>query len=577
MEWSKNARYWLAIIVLACVVYVPGLSNSFTYLDDHVQVVENPFVRSLNFESIKGIFTTYFVGMYQPVTTIIYAATNTFFGMKPTAFHGLSLLLHIINSLLVFKLLRSFLKSNNLPVVLTAVFVTHPMQVESVAWVSAFSNLLFSFFFLLAFWFYIRYKNEGNIKFWTYCLVLFILSCLSKSAAVIFPIVLFAYDYFSSAKFELKLFFQKIPFLLISLIFGIVTLLGRETAGHLSDLSAAFSSIDRVFLVSNSFLFYPIKFLLPYPLSAFYPYPELTDGHLPSLFYLSPILLIVIALGLFKVRNKKLIIFGSFWFIITIFLVLQFVPFGNQITTDRYIYLPLFGLLLILGSALQKVKESNLLVAAVIPIFILTTTSFQRVQIWQNDQTLWESVIETHPTVSQAYNNLGSFALKQNQSQQAFNYFNQAIQIQPNYADAYSNRGNLYAQAGNSSAAIKDFDTAIRLRPHADAYFNRANEFSNLNRLNEAISDYSESIKLDPRADSYTNRAFAYLKIQKVTLAQQDLKKAQQINPRYARAYFLEGIIEQNIGNKNAACSAFLKAANLGEANARKTYNQNCN
>ena len=257
--------------------------------------------------------------------------------------------------------------------------------------------------------------------------------------------------------------------------------------------------------------------------------------------------------------------------------MLQFVPFGNQITTDRYIYLPLFGLLLILGSALQKVKESNLLVAAVIPIFILTTTSFKRVQIWQNDQTLWESVIETHPTVSQAYNNLGSFALKQNQSQQAFNYFNQAIQIQPNYADAYSNRGNLYAQAGNSSAAIKDFDTAIRLRPHADAYFNRANEFSNLNRLNEAISDYSESIKLDPRADSYTNRAFAYLKIQKVTLAQQDLKKAQQINPRYARAYFLEGIIEQNIGNKNAACSAFLKAANLGEANARKTYNQNCN
>ena len=577
MNLSKNIRYGLTIVIVACIIYIPGFSNSFTYLDDHVQVVENPFIKSLSYESIKGMFSTYFVGMYQPVTTLFYAIVNSLFGLQPEAYHGLSLLLHIANSLLVFKLLQQFFNSKNVNFLLTLIFVVHPMQVESVAWVSAFSNLLFSFFLLLAFWHYIQYQKEQDLKYNIYYFIFFLLSCLSKSAAVVFPIILIAQDLFISGGFKIKQLLQKLPLLGVSIAFGLVTIFGRESAGHLSDLAQTYTVLDRIFLVCHSFLFYPIKFLIPLQLSAFYPYPQLTGGQLPILYYVSPILLIGIAVALFIFRSKKLLLFGALWFAISIFLVLQFVPFGNQITTDRYVYLPMFGLLLIIGYFVKKVKTKNLLLFASVPIVLFTTQSLQRVNIWQNDKKLWTSVIETHPTVSQAYNNLGSFALKQNQRKEAFNYFNLAIKLQPNYADACSNRGNLYAQSGNSEAALKDFNKAIGLKPHADAYFNRANEYSNLNRLQEAISDYSKSIELQARADSYTNRAFTYLKTQQIALAQKDVKMAQTLDPNYGRAYFLEGVIEQNIGNKNAACSAFLQAANLGETNAKKAYNQACN
>ena len=576
MKWDKSILYSFAIAIIACAIYLPGINNSFTFLDDHVQVVGNPFIKSLDFNSIKGIFSNFFVGMYQPVTTLLYAVTHSLFGINPTAFHLLSLLIYVVNSIIVFKLLQHFLNSKKLSFLLCILFLVHPMQVESVAWVSAFSNLLFSFFFLTAFWSYINYQANRKIKYLVLCFILFLLSCASKSAAVVFPIILLSYDYYLSKEVNLKLLLQKIPFLAISVLFGVLTIFGRETAGHLSDLTETFSAWDRVFLVSHSFLFYPTKFILPYQLSAFYPYPALNNGSLPLLYYLSSILIIILFTTIILLRKKRLLVFGASWFIITIALVLQFVPFGNQITTDRYIYLPLFGLLLILGFLLQKVKDSKLILLFSIPLILLSFMSFQRVQIWKNDEALWTSVIETHPNVSQAYNNLGSYALKSNKGKKAFDYFNQAIRIQPNYADAYSNRGNLFAQDGRSDAAMKDFNKAIQLKPHADAYFNRANEYSKLNQLNKAISDYTKSIELDPKVDSYTNRAFTYLKLKNIELARQDLKTAQKLNPNYGRAYFLEGVLEQNLGNSAAACTAFLKAANFGEKSAKEAYSKTC-
>ena len=576
MKWDKRILYYSTIAIIACVLYLPNINNSFTFLDDHVQVVENPFIKSLDFQSVKGIFSSFFVGMYQPVTTLFYTITFALFGLNPSAFHLLSLLFHVANSWLIFKLLNCFFTNQNLSFLLCLVFLVHPMQVESVSWISAFSNLLFSFFFLAAFWTYLKYSQQQKASSLILCFGLFVLSCLSKSAAVVFPVALIAFDFFKTGTLKWKLLLQKLPFFAVSILFGIITIFGRETAGHLSDLTAAYSSFDRVFLVSHSVLFYPAKFLFPSQLSSFYPYPTFSHGVLPTLYYLSPVVLIGLGVVTYVKRENHLLLFGIMWFLITIALVLQFVPFGNQITTDRYLYLPLFGLLVLLGSVLQKLKNSKWLWFSILPLLVFSFLSFQRTHIWENDEKLWKSVIKTHPSVSQAYNNLGSYVLKQNKNKQAFDYFNQAIQIQANYADAYSNRGNLFAQAGRSGEAMKDFNKAIQLQPHADAYFNRANEYSKLNRLDQAILDYSRSIELQPRADSYTNRAFTYLKLKKISLAREDLSSAQKLSPSYGRAYFLEGILEQNLGNKADACAAFLKAANFGDKNAAQAYSQSC-
>ena len=576
MKPLSEKLFFFLLFLLLLFVYFKSLFFNFTYLDDYVQVVENPYIKSLNLGSFKKIFSNTFVGMYQPATTTLYAFVHSIFDTNPLGYHIFSLMFHFMNALLVFKVLKFLFERKELTYLLTLIFALHPMQVESVSWVSAFSNLVYSFFFLLSFLWYLKFlrKKENSVYFVS--LLFFVLACFSKSAAVTLPVILILVDIFQNKSFSKVRWINKIPFFIISLIFGLITLLSRETAGHLSDLSTDFDIVDRVFLVAHSILFYPVSFVFPFHLSAFYPYPELVNGSLPLLYYLSLPTIIIIGFLLYYFRKQERIWFGTFWFLITIALVLQLIPVGNQIVTDRYIYLPMIGLLILAGSILRKTDQKYIKLLLIFPLFF-AYLSFERTGIWQNDETLWKSVLEKYPNVSQAYNNLGSYALKQNQPDKAFNYFNRAIQLQPNYADAYSNRGNLFAQSNNSEQAIKDFTTAVSLKEHADAYFNRANEFSKLGRIDEAISDYSKSIRLSPKVDSYTNRAFAYLKSGKVNLAEKDLQQALSLNPEFSQAYFLKGIVEQQKGNRLAACNLFQKAIQLGSENAKTAYQQSCN
>lgn len=572
----QQLLFFIACIICSIAVYHSGLFFQFTYLDDYVQVVDNPSIKALDFSSIQQIFTTTTVGMYQPMTTLFYAVIYSIAEHNPFAYHLSSLIIHLLNTVLVFKLLKHFFTTTSLLYLLTLIFCFHPMQVESISWVSAFSNLLCTFFFLLSLLNYLSYSSTNKKTTYFLSLLLFIIACLSKSAAVVLPIVLIAVDWFNKKSFKLSFLLNKSPFLLVSIVFGIVTIISRETSGHLSDLSTQFDLLDRILLVSHSILFYPINFIAPVNLSAFYPYPEVTDRSLPIEYYFSPLFLLATLALLFRFRKNKKYLFGTLFFLITIGLVVQIVPVGNQLTTDRYIYIPIIGLLIILGTLISKLKNNKIIFALYsIPIAFMFL-SHQQSKIWKNDEVLWKSVLKHYPNVAQAYNNLGAYAFKQNQASQALVYYNKAIALQSNYADAYTNRGNLMANQGKTALAIKDFSSAIQFKPHPDAYFNRANELSQLGNFNSAEADYSESIRLKPRADSYTNRAFNYLKMNKTTLAQQDLRRAVALDRNFSRAYFLLGMIEQRGGNNQKACQYLSKAANLGEKNAALAFNQHC-
>ena len=573
----KEYRFYFLILIASNILcYISSINHGFTYLDDYVQVVENPFIKSVTFSNLSTVFSSSVVGMYQPITSSFFALITVLFSTDAIYFHSASLLFHTMNTLLVFKVLEQFFVQKKLILLLSLLFALHPMQVESVAWVSAFSTLTFTFFTLLAFLNYSSYHREKKQLSYVSSLIFFILACLSKSAAVIFPILLILFDYYKNKETSLD-WKNKIPFFLVSILFGIITLSTRESAGHLSDLSVQFTWFDRIFLICHSILFYPLTFWLPFKLSAFYPYPELINGQLPMRYYISPIVLGGLLYSMIRFRNVSNVWFGGLWFLIGIGLVLQIVPFGNQITTDRYIYLPMLGLFIITGTWLRQFANKKwFLILFGIPL-LFGLMSFQRSSIWENDEKLWNSVLEEYPNISQAYNNLGSYALQNKQTQKAIRYFDKAIQLQPNYADAYSNRGNIYSQIGETNKAIADYSKAISLKEHADAYFNRANEFSKLNDLNSAIADYTKSIQIKAKADTYTNRALSYLKMSKPRLAEKDLNKAIQLNTNYDRAYFLYGLMLQRQNQLEKACTYFTKAASLGNNNAKTALTQSCN
>jgi len=574
---QKQLLLSLSLICLATIIsYFSSIENSFTYLDDQVQVVNNPNIKELNGKSITAIFSSTSVGMYQPVTSFIYAVVYQLSGLDPTGYHLASLLVHLLNILLLFKLLKQLGVENWMLVLLCSIFALHPMQVESVSWISAFSNLCFSFFYLLALLMYCKFLNSGGRSNYILAVFAFVLSCLSKSTAVSLPLILILLDYREFGKFRRKDLFNKIPFLLLSIVFTLITIQSREAAGHLSDLSVNFGGFDRLFLISYSILFYPFKFLWGFDLSAFYPYPELEDGLLPLTYYLSFLILAVILWLLYKYRAKQ-----DYWIFFGIYLMmiaptLHFIPVGNQLTADRYIYLPMIGLLLLLGLLAKGISNRTLKILSSIMIIGLSLMSYSRSKVWKNDQLIWEDVIQKHPNVAQAYNNLGSYLLLGGQQQEAFRLFDKAVQLKPYYADAYNNRGNLYSQAGQSEKAMNDFNKALELRRHADAYFNRANELSKNGNFQLAIQDYTESILLQESPDSYTNRAFARLNLEQDQEAVADLKKAIELQSNYHQAYFLLAMEARKRVNFEEACSYLLKAAQFGNKKAEAGYKELC-
>ena len=213
---SFLSKYGLLLVLLLSVIaFSEGLKHDFTHLDDQVQVVENNNIKNLSWEKFKAIFSSTSVGMYQPISTIFYAITYQFDGANPFNFHLLSLIFHLLNTFLAFTIFRKFGIEKIYALLLTAIFSLHPMQVESVSWVSAFSNLVFSTFYLLALIQYLKFCSKTQWKYYGLTLLFFLLSLLSKSSAVTLPLVLIAIDYFLKNKIQLNNWLNKIPFFVL--------------------------------------------------------------------------------------------------------------------------------------------------------------------------------------------------------------------------------------------------------------------------------------------------------------------------------------------------------------------------
>ncbi len=566
--FSKKIFILLLILLTTAVIYFPSTRHAFTHLDDYEQVVNNPLVREFSFSKLQQIFTQSTVGMYQPISSLFYALTYSIFGSEAQAFHLLSLFFHLLNVILVFKILGHFKLSDYVLFGLTALFSLHPLQVEAICWVSAFSTLSFTFFYLLAFYSYISIK-ENKLKHIT-ALTLFLLSCLSKSAAISLPLAIIAYDYLILKE---KKWLQMIPYLFISLCFGFLTIHFRESAGHLSELSVQFSVFEHFLIVCRNLLYYPIKFILPIQLSAFYPFPDQLDWT----YFIAPIAIITLLILIKRIQPSKWIWLGICYYLFNIALVSQIIPVGQQITTDRYNYTVSLGFLFILIPLIQFLDKKKLKYLITVPFVLFLILSFNRTKVWSDDERIWSDVIEQYPKVAQAHNNLGSYYNEKGQTKMALDYYSKAIKLRSNYADAYANRGGILGNLGKSSAAIKDLNRALQLKPHADAYFNRGNEFMKQQQFELALEDYTKSLVLKKSADTYTNKAYAYFQMNNLVQAEKMLDSALILNSGYGSAHYLKGLINYKNGRLKSACVSFQKAVQLNHPQAQQAIQQFCN
>jgi tetratricopeptide (TPR) repeat protein len=492
-------------------------------------------------------------------------------------------------------------------ILVALIFAMHPMQVETIAWVSAKNNIIYTTFYVLAAIAYIRYSREGKLKFAVISFVLFVVACLSKPSAIAFPLCLFAIDYLLQIPVSKKSILQKVPFFAVALLMGFITLYTRtEDKFITSDIDIPI--YERIGYAGYCMAFYIVKFLFPVNLSLVYPYPDNKIVWI-VLGYLVWVLLAILIIRLYK--KKQLVILGALGFILANFLlVIQLIPFGEVITADRYMYLPLIGFGFLLISIFKfSDKHINFIVFATLIYF--SSLSFMRTLNWKNSITIFSDTVKKQPTSFLVLNSLGSEYNTIGKPNDGITYLNRAIAVAPNYYKAYYNRGLSYMQLQQFKNALNDLDKSISLHRRGDHYksyvargnvyyqlkdmpkaiedaktalvidpenvkaqFLLANCYDDLNLLDQALPYYNNAIQLDSKNPMYyLRRAIVYGKMQQFSSCLQDLEACTNLDANYAEAYYWKGVVKVNM--KQNPCADLRKAVDLGFMAAQqplKTY-----
>lgn len=607
--WQRPETMLMALAVfVSLVVYIMPLVDNYGFVnwDDPLYVTENPRVQNPSNENFVRYWTEADAFNYHPLTMTSLGITYRIFGEDPFPYHLTNIILHLINVVLVFMFVMMFSKGNKWMAFFVAfVFGTHPMHVESVAWVAERKDVLFTLFFVWSMILYLKYLATENRKLLIYVGITFILSLLSKPTAVVLPAVLVLIDYYYKRPLlSGKIILEKVPFFVLSLIFGYITVV-IQSEGAVGDFEY-YTFWEHIMFASYGFVMYIVKLFVPVGLVAFYPYPD-TEA-MPAIFLAAPfITLLMIAGTILSMRKTRIIAFGMGFYAVTISLTLQFFTVGSAVMADRYTYVPYIGLLIMLGFGLDYLIQNrpslkNAAYGAVGVVMLLWAFSaFQRTQVWENDLTLWEDVIEKYPdqiagahmsrgkyykdqgqlnlafadfnksielddTNDQVLNNRGNIYFSRNQDELALPDYNKAIEIDPNIARYYDNRGALYARQGNFELAIPDIKKAIELDPEfSNAYKNLAVCYSSLGNAAEAANYFGQFLKIFPKEHGIMNaRAIEYQRMGKHREAIQDLTTALVLASNVGVYYGNRALSHAKVGNKAQGLADINKAVELG-------------
>jgi tetratricopeptide (TPR) repeat protein len=569
------------ILVITLVTFYPCLKNSFTNWDDDAYVIENKAIRSITLTNLKTISTSFFVAHYQPVTIFSYLLEYHFFKLNPFNYHLTNLILHLFNCLLVFWIIYLLTASAPIAGLTVILFGIHPMQVESVAWISERKNLLYTFFYLGAMISYLYYlRKDKRLKYYFLCLGLFILALLSKSVAFTLPLVLLLLDYFTSRKITIAVLIEKIPFLFLSLIFGLVALWGSFLSTVTYD-KISYSLFTKLTGASSDIIFYLNKLFLPFKLSVLYSYPEIK--HNPVYLYYFVLVIILFAAVIFSKQYSKKVILGSGIFLLTIFPAIRFLALDDMLVADRYVYLPAIGIFYLIAEGLiwlwkRQTRYSRLfrifLVSALaLVIVLLSFFTWQRCQVWKDSLSLWNNVLENYPDIAKAHVNRGEFFLGMAEydkarsdfitalsldyhcceayfnlailsdtlgdDNEAIKWANRALRVDPAYLKTHALLIVLYGKTGRHSAVVVMCKNLIKIKPDSvEAYANLCSAYGNLGNYQEAIACGRKAVGIDPHsALAHLNLSVAYFYTQQYDLAVQHYNEAVKLGYKVSPEY----------------------------------------
>jgi protein O-mannosyl-transferase len=530
--WVYGAITFLVIITF--VAFWGGFDNEFVDWDDGAYITKNPLVKDPGTNWGK-VWKCHVAGNYHPLTMVSLMINASIWGIESArSFIVTNTIIHLFNVLLVFWFILLLLKKNGeklqisgkplLVAFFTAlIFAIHPMKVESVIWVSERKDVLYSFFFLLGSISYLKFLDSSKrVKYLFYCYLLLVLSCLAKGQAVVLPVIFILLDYWKGREFNKGVAIEKLPFLIISIIFGLIAINvqgGKDFYGYIQPIGeinvaidSKFTLIDNFKHASYGFMMYLFDFFLPLKLSSFYVYKDDTD---PTQYnYFLGVLISILALGgiLLIFRKTKLIIFGMAYFLITFVLVSQLLSVGSAVMADRYTYLPYIGLSFIIVhysfhfpfQPQQKIVYF-FLISSCIFFFYLTRV---QVNVWQNTKTLFTKRVELNMYDNKAHFVLGKWAgEKENDYEMAISESIKSIETGYNGdVGPWANLAVAYEKKGEYNKAIEYHNTVIQKKPTAEAFLNRGNTYLNMIQPTKALPDLVKALNMPNNTDMTTTR-----------------------------------------------------------------------
>jgi protein O-mannosyl-transferase len=519
------------LVVLTLITYWQVKNYDFINYDDDKYITENQHVNTgLKLDNIKWAFQSTYASNWHPLTWLSLMTDAQLFGLNAGYFHLTNLFLHLLNMLLLLFILYKMTGVLGRSTLVAALFALHPLHIESVAWVAERKDVLSMFFMLLTLWAYINYIQKPDYKRYLLIFIAFALGLMSKPMLVTLPFALLLLDYWPLQRFSLQdekkidsflsakklasLIYEKIPLFFLTGLSIAVTIVAQK--GEIEFMQ----SIPLLFRLKNALVAYCVyifKMIWPMSLSVLYPYPASIPLWQVSV---SAILLVAVStVAIYCIKKKPYIATGWFWYLGTMVPVIGIVQVGIQSMADRYTYIPLIGLFIIIAWFLSDVLERKsykkyiYATVLVVIVLLLAALSWSQLRYWKNSYELFTHALKVTRDNYTMHCNLGVLLASQGDNKMAEFHYMEALKIKPDDKDTNMNFGNLLVRQGRLDEAIGSYTAAIKSKPDfVEAYNNIGIAYVQRGDRQKAIEQFSTAVKINPGyVDAQNNLNMAML------------------------------------------------------------------
>lgn len=565
-----------ALVVITVLVYAPVRHFDFVEVDDPLYVSENPHVAGgLTAENVEWAFTSQHGGYLIPLTWVSYMAdVEVYGGVNPGGHHVTNLLLHVANTVILFLLLLRATGARIRSAFVAALFAVHPLHVESVAWITERKDVLSTLFWFLGLWAYGWYVARPGWRRYLAIVACVALGLLAKPMLVTFPFVLLLLDVWPLGRVHAPraawqdwrpLILEKLPLLVLVSGASALTYVAQQAVGAASSLQSLPLGL-RLENAVVSYWEYLRTLAWPVPLTMIYPLP---DSIGPAAVAGAAILLLAISgLAVWGRRRAPYLLVGWLWYLGTLVPVIGIVQVGTQARADRFTYVPLIGLFVILVWACADLAAGarwRRVAAVAAGLVVVTAASLQaRVQIsyWKDSVTLWTHAVESTLGVSQydAHRSLGRILAGKGRTAEAIGHFEAAVALSPSSPDARLDLAGILAAAGRQADAITQLQEVTRLRPEgADAHATLGALWSGLGRVDAAIREFEVVLRIRPEGGVHNNLGALLAQQGRLAEAVPHFEEAARLGPDVETARVNLGLALARLGRPREARAVFIQ------------------